>query len=456
MNKHTIKQAAMAAGALATIAMGVNVQAQSSDALLDKLVDKGILTVKEANELKEESDKGFSQALQVKNGMPDWVSSFKINGDFRGRYESFYSDSSYAPAAGPTEPFVDRHRFRYRLRLGFVANMSDKFEVGMRLASGAYGTDPRLGADPISTNQTLGNNGSKKSVFIDLAYAKWSPINTTEWSGAFTLGKMENPFVFSDMVFDGDYTPEGLAQQFGYNLSDKQALKLNLGEFILTEIGGSNQDAYLGGAQLRLESNWSPKIHTSIGVSALAITGSEGLFLATGGSAVPDINAGNTRNKGVLVNDYNPVVVDGSVTYNLSSFPGYAGVFPIKLGGDYMNNTAVGNENQAYSVGITFGKSGKKKTWDIGYRWKHLEADAWFEEVVDSDFGAFWGREPVSAKSGYYSGTNIQGHIVKASYSPYDQLTFGITYFVTELINNSPANTKSDMGRLQLDALWKF
>ena len=46
-----------------------NIPAQSVDALLDKLVDKGILTVKEANELKAESDKDFTKAYQVKSGM---------------------------------------------------------------------------------------------------------------------------------------------------------------------------------------------------------------------------------------------------------------------------------------------------------------------------------------------------------------------------------------------------
>src|ERR1041384_1083325 len=54
--------------------------AQSSDAIIDKLVEKGILTVKEANELKEEADKGFTQAYSVKSGMPDWVSALKFSG----------------------------------------------------------------------------------------------------------------------------------------------------------------------------------------------------------------------------------------------------------------------------------------------------------------------------------------------------------------------------------------
>jgi hypothetical protein len=80
---------------------------QSSDALIDKLVEKGILTVKEANDLREEADKDFTRAYSVKSGMPDWVTALKLNGDFRGRFEGFSTDN---------EAFVARNRWRYRLR----------------------------------------------------------------------------------------------------------------------------------------------------------------------------------------------------------------------------------------------------------------------------------------------------------------------------------------------------
>jgi polyhydroxyalkanoate synthesis regulator phasin len=59
-----------AAGAMALLLGTVPAATQSVDALLDKLVDKGILTVKEANELKQESDKNFTSALQTKTGLP--------------------------------------------------------------------------------------------------------------------------------------------------------------------------------------------------------------------------------------------------------------------------------------------------------------------------------------------------------------------------------------------------
>lgn len=472
MHTKTKKIIPWVAGIATMAAVGTTVHAQSSDALIDKLVDKGILSVKEANELREEADKGFNSAYSVKSGMPDWVTSMKLNGDFRGRYDGIYGDNA---------SLVDRHRFRYRLRFGAVAVMKEDFEAGLRLSSGEPVNNP-IGGDPISGNTTFTGNGSRKFVYIDLAYGKWRAVNNSLWSATFTFGKMENPFVFSDMVFDPDYTPEGFGEQFAINLSKDHALKLNFGEFALSEVSGSSRDSYLFGAQTRLDSTWTPKIGTSFGFSALAITSDQALrgsfntttpartqtiggtsvtldpaTTTTTASAVPDINRGNTRGaNGFLTYNYNPLVVDGAFTYSLASFPQYTGAFPIRLAADYMHNPAAPIGNDAYSLGVTFGKSGKKGLWEVGYRYKVLESDSFYEELVDSDFGGFYQAAPAGGSSGYGPGTNLRGHIFKASYSVTDGFTLGITYFMVGLINENPVGSNNEVGRLQLDAIWKF
>ncbi|HYE31938.1 MAG TPA: putative porin, partial [Methylomirabilota bacterium] len=335
-----------------------------------------------------------------------------------------------------------------------------------------------FGGDPISGNTTFQDNGSKKFIFLDLAYAKWAAINTPDMTGVISLGKIENPFVFSDMVFDGDYTPEGLSQQFAYTLNDAHGLKLNLGEFVLDEIGGRDDDPYLFGAQLRFDSTWNKHVATSFGVAGLVITDDDRLTtsLPAAGAAtsdVPNINAGNehtgspaplpapagTATTASLAHNFNPLVVDGAVTYTLESFPMYNAAFPIRLGADYMYNPGAEDQNMGYSVGLTLGKSGKRRLWEVGYRWKELQANAWWEELVDSDFGAYYGGNSAfnpGRGAGYQSGTNIRGHILKASYSPTDSLTLGATGFITEVINEVPAGSESDMLRVQLDAVWKF
>ncbi|MBI2928947.1 MAG: putative porin [Verrucomicrobia bacterium] len=434
----------LAAGLVSLAGLSLESWGQTADALIDKLVEKGILTVKEANELREETDKGFTQAYQVKTGLPDWVRSMKFNGDLRGRFEGFYAESS---------DFATRQRLRYRLRAGFTAVMRDNFEVGFRLTS-SEGAGGFSEGDPISGNQTFGNNASKKFVFIDLAYAKWAAVNRPDWGATFTLGKMENPFVFpSTILFDRDYTPEGLASAFDFQLGASQTLRLAGAGFALDELSGSGQDPYLLGGQARLDSKWAAMLSSSFGLGYLTILNEAALTTAN----VPNIGRGNTRTAaGALVHEYTPVYADASLSYTLEKFPGYNAAFPITLSGDFLHNTGASDANRGYSVGVTFGKAGKRGLWDLGYRWTELQRDAWYEEFTESDFGAFYQTAPIGGGTGYASGTNVRGHWVKGSYSPFDSLTFSLAYFLTDLITESPAGSKSGMGRLQVDAVWKF
>jgi hypothetical protein len=446
------KFAALAAGAAATAMCGLNARAQTSEALMDALVRKGILTEQEAEDIKADLAKENKAFVKVRSAGKETV-SLDIYGDFRGRLEGFYSDD---PA------MVDRTRFRYRLRVGMTATLFDRFEAGLRLGSGDVDGGIGSGLDPISTNQTFQNNGSKKGIFIDLAYGRWYAFTNQTFQSTLTFGKMENPFVFSDMVFDADYTPEGGSLNFNYSPNLDHALKLNLGGFVLDEIGGQSEDPYLVGAQVRWDATWkyneahAPKIQTSMGLSALAIMQENVLT----NNAVPNINRGNTRlpTTGVLAYHYNPIVADASFTYTLDKMPFYNGTFPVRLAADYINNPAAPDHNEGYSLGVTFGKAGKRGTWDLAYRWKYLQADAWFEEVVDSDFGAFYQVAPPNsgAGAGYSAGTNVKGHIVKLSYSPVAAIVLSATWFKTRLVDEPAGGTDSDMNRLQVDAIWKF
>lgn len=439
--------AAAIAGTIAAIGGASSASAQSSDHLIDKLVDKGVLTLDEAKELRKETDKDFTHAYAAKSGMPEWVTALKIGGDFRGRYEGFWSENPNS---------IDQNRFRYRLRFGLTALMLENFEVGLRLGSGDIDNANGLvnGTDPISNNQTLQNNASKKGIFIDLAYGTWHALNSPRMSADLTIGKMMNPFVFSPMVFDYDYTPEGGAAQFAFRLNDDpskaQALKANLGAFVLDE-NRTGADPYLLGAQLRWDGKFMPEgkntgLSATAGIAFLSVQDAQAL------TAVPDINRGNAPAASAV--KFNPIVVDGALTYTLDSFFLYNAPFPITLAGEYLNNPAVSQRNQAYSVGITFGKAGKPRAWQLSYTWRSLEANSWYEEFVDSDFGAFW---PTATSGRYGAGTNVKGHIAQFQYSPASALTLSLTAFVTELIDKPAVpDQRTDTLRVQADAMWKF
>jgi hypothetical protein len=182
-----------------------------------------------------------------------------------------------------------------------------------------------------------------------------------------------------------------------------------------------------------------------------------------GSAQVQDKNQGNTRTSAAtgskLVYNYNPFVVDASLTHSLDKFLWYNASFPIRLEADYINNPAAPRDNYGWSAGLTLGKSGKRGLYDLSYRYKYLGADAWYEELVDSDFGAFYGSAPVGGAAGYASGTNVRGHVIKLQYSPFDSTTLAVTYFLTDLINEyqaAGAKASSDCGRLQVDVSWKF
>ncbi len=84
--KNTTK-VALFAGAAALMALVPHSRAQSSvDALLNKLEQKGILTVDEAKELKAENETNsvaeLNAAMNAKFPAPNWVTSYKLTGRF--------------------------------------------------------------------------------------------------------------------------------------------------------------------------------------------------------------------------------------------------------------------------------------------------------------------------------------------------------------------------------------
>ena len=471
MKQTTKTVLATATAALAVLAGQPTAHAQSADTLIDKLVEKGVLTTKEAKELRQEADNDFTKAFAAKTGMPDWVTSMKLGGDFRLRYDGIFIDN-------PNSSASDRNRLRYRLRFGPTFNLFDNVEIGIRLGSGENKNGANPFGDPISGNDSYTQNGGKKPLWIDLAFVKWNAINGPTWGLSLTAGKMENPFTLSDVLFDTDYTPEGFAAQLSYRANDQHSFNWNSGFFALSEIPSSSKDSYLLGTQLRWEATWSSKFSTSLGLSLLTISDPEQLATVAAAAGtpanqtVPDVNKGNLRAgaTGTPRSSFNPFVIDGSASYSLESFPFYPGQFPIRVFGDYVNNPGANSiRDSAYMAGIAFGKSGKKGTWDLSYRWKRLEGDYWFEELADSDHGAYYAPPSVSPAAGtasrwsgsgtaggYGAGVNIQGHWMRAAYSITDYLTVSATYYLFKLIDTAPGAANPDTGRIQIDASFKF
>jgi len=425
----------IAAGLLAAAALGTTpAEAQSVDSLLDKLVEKGVLTNKEAKTLREEADKDFTKAYSSKSGMPEWVTSMTWKGDLRLRTEHI---------KGTELNSVDRTRYRYRLRYGAEAALSDNFAVGFRFASGEAG-------DPISTNQSMGDASDKKPLFVDMAYVTWTPINNSDLLLSVTGGKMENPFTskdmkFSDSIFDTDWTPEGAAAVANWHVNDSHDLVVGGGIFVMDENSGSEADPALTVYKAQLNSKWSPQIASTLGVGGYFLFNKRGFSGTTG---LSKNEAGGQTLSGTS-QTYTPIVADASLTYALDSFPLYIGAFPITVAGEYIyNGQAPTGENTGYSAGITFGKAGKKGLWDLSYRYKELQKHSVWEDLADSDFGSYSGSGAT-----YKTGTDSRGHIFQFQYNFTDAVNMSVKHYWTERI---AANDGLDSHRLQVDLIWKF
>jgi len=450
INQRTTPKVAIVAGATALMALTPNLHAQTSvDNLLNKLEQKGILTPNEADDLKAEnatnSVADFNQAMNSRFPIPDWVTSYKLSGDFRGRYDEVSTDT----------PFTAGHdnniRLRYRLRVGLLVNMKDNLQVGFRLGTGdAPAASNTTGGNPLSNNTTLQGNASKKYFYVDTAYGKWTPINGDTWVVATTLGKMDQPFQESYMVFDPDYTPEGAALQATCNLNDQNSIVFNSAAFVLDQF--NTRGPFMYGGQAIWNAKLTPKLASAVGVAAYDIADKANL------KTTYDSNLGNSLTAGSYTYDFNPIVVSGSLTYTLDHFPLYPGAFPIKLAGEYLDNPGAGSNNKGWWGGVTLGKSGKKGAWDISYRYQRLEADAWWDQIVDDDNIAVTPTTPaVTPETGAAAGgTNIKGHLVKFNYSIFDSLILSFTCYINDLINNPVPSAKTGAVHAMADLMWKF
>jgi hypothetical protein len=133
---------------------------------------------------------------------------FTLSGDLRLRAEPFFG--------GPSDQSLDQTRMRYRLRFNIDAKLNDDFWGGFTLASGDVN-------DPISTNQNVTGFYTRKPFFIDKAYVTYNPGGFKALT--LTGGKFAYPWYNTELTWDKDLNPEGLAQTLAFDLKSAPVLK---------------------------------------------------------------------------------------------------------------------------------------------------------------------------------------------------------------------------------------
>ena len=223
--------------------------AQDSGALIDALVRKKVLTPQEAENVRadliQENAASNAGKLQLSNS----ITSLKLYGDVRLRYQYDNKDPQIETAAalsdleqktvngkkvyvagntkvvdpatgkvingqlkqgttgkGSPQDGSQRDRERIRLRLGADFELAGGFFGGVQLQT-TQNSD--------SANQTFGDSATGASgfgnynIYISRAFVGW---NANDW---LTLvgGKQANPFYTTDLVWDGDINPDGFVEK---------------------------------------------------------------------------------------------------------------------------------------------------------------------------------------------------------------------------------------------------
>jgi polyhydroxyalkanoate synthesis regulator phasin len=372
----------------------------------------------------------------VPGGLPDWIEGVRLYGDVRVRSEGdlYASDNAAnvyvdfntvndrgglakAGEAALLNTTADRNRLVGRIRSGVTAQLGNSFAVDMRLASGNI-------RSPVSTNQTLGNYGTRWDVQVDKAAILWNPVNAThDREFDLRLGRFNNPFVgINELVWDNDLTFEGVSATYAMDLFGndpnrmERGLFLTVGAFPLQEVELTKDDKWLYGSQLGLEFTFGRTARLRIAGAYYQYDNIKGvrnsfdstLFDYTAarfmqkGNSLYDIRTDddNSTNLFALVGDYK--LENGSIWLDLGF-----GATHVTLGGEYVKNIGwdkdkvfaltgatepdgrpLRERTAGYEVGAIVGHPEVAALWDwrafLFYR--YVERDAVLDAFTDSDF----------------------------------------------------------------------
>jgi len=394
------------------------------DILIKKLVEKGILTPSDADEILKEVKEAAKQerAAVVKEtaeaikkdktivltDLPDWIRKTKFKGDFRLRYQ--LNDMHARP---------DRHRGRYRMRLGFVTEVIDKIHVGFGLATG--------GNNPRSTNQTMMDSFDTPDCRVDYAYASYTPWDWLTLIG----GKFKNPiWRTSGLLWDSDIRPEGAAAILNYKAGSAVDLFLNTGAWIIDERSGDESDPIMFVAQPGYKLKLGKSAYFKNAAIMYQFSNVEGNML--------DYSSGtNTLTRsGALRNDYDAVGVTGELGLNT----GFDYIPFFALFSEYITNRKASDSDDGYLVGLKFGdkKVKERSQWQFQAMYRRLERDAWLDCFPNADV--------------YSGGTNIKGYNAGVKYGLTRNVTFDLNYFYMKMLTGSSMSDEV----LQVDMNFKF
>jgi len=358
--------------------------------------------------------------------VPGWLDNLKFYGDLRLRYQG---ECFSGRPEGDSEK--KRNRLRFRLRFGIKKTwLDEQLEVGFRLASGSC---PAAN----STNQSFDDHFTEKPVWIDLAYAKYRP----NWLKGLTVigGKMENPLVHTDLIWDSDVNPEGLWVQYAHAFNSFEPFA-NVGYWILDENYYSPtgidtdphtlRDVILFTYQVGFHWAITKDIKWTCAGTYYDYDHYDVSFWDDGGNHEVDGR--------LMARQFHMINFTNKVGFKLLDLPWKAYFDIVCNCGEQDRDTDYDDQGVGYAVGLKVGKNKKKGDWSVGYKYAYIEANCTPGAFNDSDFG----------------GTNRKGHVWSGVYNLTDFLTVGARVFWTEPVTG-PHDDERDV-LTQVDLVWSF
>jgi hypothetical protein len=291
---------------------------------------------------------------------------------------------------------------------------------------------------------------------------------------------MPMPLYVTPMIWDSDINPEGAAEKFKYSVGDVD-LFATFGQFIYQDSNPDNaipsSDTFLlawqVGANVKLPRDTlfkiAPVLYTYTGRGQ-----NNGLNLPFSGQGVHGLNPNTSGFNQNGINDL--LVLETPAEFNVK-----VGQYNARLFGDFAYNfsgdsraraaaaatapagglpSAVTGQNKAFqagfgfgNLGLVYGQTSKKNTWEARVYWQHVEQYAADVNLLDSDF--FEGR------------ANLQGVYTAFAYSFTDGIIGTVRYGYAQPITtrlgtggNNPdlpiLNPIKDYNLMQLDLTWRF
>ncbi len=349
-----------------------------------------------------------------------WLARWQWRGDFRYRNENIDSEAAVA-----------RNRDRIRGRFGALARVNETVRVEWQLTTGENG-------DARSSNATLSDANSRKSVFIDLAYAEWKP--NEQWR--LSAGKMKYPWNrVSSFFYDGDVNPEGLAANWqqgptGWFASSFVTRLAERSAIVDSDMVGAQlgfRDVTGSGARYLFALGYFD--HRAVEGYAITQSGSAGGFF---GNTTKTTGCRSAVSGACLANDYDVLEAQAEWQTRLADRP-------LSLFANYAFNTAANGSDPldtAYSLGFTYGRASSSLpgSWEFGALYQLIEKDAMFGQWIDSDFAA--------------GSTDGSGYALRGGYQLNPNVRLSVNYMINELQVDTSAGKGYD--RLQLDLNWSF